>query len=158
VTDKLPFNFLWMGVIHVLLPRARFVHCRRNPIDTCWSSYCTPFVHDWAYAHDRSDLAFYYRQYLRVMRHWRAVLPPGRLLEVDYEDATATPEIVARRLVAFCGLEWDPDCLHPERNPDPVRTASMWQARQPIYRGSVERWRRYEPWLGELRQLLPGDA
>jgi hypothetical protein len=87
------------------------------------------------------------------MDHWRAVLPPGVMLEVDYEEATAAPEDVARRLVAFAGLEWDDACAKPERNADAVRTANKWEARQPVYRSSVERWRNYEPWLGELLQL-----
>jgi tetratricopeptide (TPR) repeat protein len=155
VTDKMPFNFLWIGLVHLLLPRARIIHCRRNPVDTCLSIYATHFSSDWAAASDRGGLVSYYRQYLRLMDHWRAVLPPDRLLEVDYEEATAAPEPAARRLVAFCGLEWDPACLQPERNRDVVRTASKWQARQPIYRTSVERWRNYEPWIGELRGLLP---
>jgi Flp pilus assembly protein TadD len=156
VTDKMPFNFLWIGLVHLLLPKARFVHCRRNPIDTCLSIYQTQLSHNWGYASDRADLVSYHRQYVRLMEHWRAVLPSDRLLEVDYEDATAAPEAVARRLVAFCGLEWDPACLQPERNRDAVKTANKWHARQPIYRTSVERWRNYEPWIGELRQLLPG--
>jgi tetratricopeptide (TPR) repeat protein len=155
VTDKLPFNFSRIGLIHLLFPKARIIHCRRNPIDTCLSIYTTFFLDVWPFANNRGDLAFYYREYLRLMQHWRTVLSPGCLLEVDYEDVTATPEATARRLVAFCGLEWDPACLHPERNPDAVQTASVWQARQPIYRRSVERWRNYEPWLGELRELLP---
>jgi tetratricopeptide (TPR) repeat protein len=153
VTDKMPFNFLWVGLVHAVLPKARIVHCRRNPVDTCLSIYTTHFAQDWGFASDRGDLAAYYRQYVRLMNHWREVLPRDRLLDVDYEDATAAPEPTARRLVAFCGLDWDPACLEPERNPDAVRTASKWQARQPIYRTSVERWRNYEPWLGELRDL-----
>jgi tetratricopeptide (TPR) repeat protein len=154
VTDKMPFNFLWIGLVHLLFPNARVIHCRRNPIDTCLSIYSTQFTQSWGYASERGDLAFYYRQYLRLMEHWRAVLPPDRFLDVDYEDATAAPEGAARRLVAFAGLEWDAACLQPERNPDAVKTASTWQARQPIYRSSVERWRNYEPWIGELRSLL----
>jgi len=153
VTDKMPFNFLWIGLVHLLLPRARIIHCRRNPFDTCLSMYQTQFAQNWGFASDRGDLAAYYRQYLRLMDHWRAVLPADRLVDVDYEDATSDPEATARRLVAFCGLPWDPACLSPERNPDAVRTASKWQARQPIYRSSVERWRHYEAWLGELREL-----
>ena len=155
VTDKMPFNFLWLGVVHLLFPNARVVHCRRNPIDTCLSIYSMQFSSKWGFAGDRANLAFYYRQYLRLMEHWRAVLPANRLLDVDYEEVTADPETAARRLVAFCGLDWDPACLQPEQNRDAVKTASLWQARQPIYRHSVERWRHYEPWLGELRQLLP---
>jgi tetratricopeptide (TPR) repeat protein len=153
VTDKMPFNFLWVGIVHLLLPRARIVHCRRDPIDTCLSIYQTQFAQSWGFASDRGDLAAYYRQYLRLMDHWRAVLPADRFVDVDYEDATRDPEATARRLVEFCGLPWDPACLQPERNPDAVRTASKWQARQPIYRSSVERWRNYEAWLGELRDL-----
>jgi len=158
VTDKMPFNFLWLGLVHLIFPNARVVHCRRNPIDTCLSIYTNHFATRWEFASDRGDLAFYYRQYLRLMDHWRTVLPSDRLLEVDYENVTADPEGSARRLIAFCGLDWDPACLQPERNLDAVRTASLWQARQPIYRRSVERWRHYEPWLGELRQLVPEDA
>ena len=153
VTDKMPFNFLWIGLVHLLLPNARIIHCRRNPIDTCLSIYMTHFTENFGFASERGDLVFYYRQYLRLMDHWRAVLPSTRLHEVDYEDATAVPEETARRLVAFCGLDWDEACLRPERNPGAVKTASVWQARQPIYRSSVERWRNYEPWLGELRTL-----
>jgi tetratricopeptide (TPR) repeat protein len=155
VTDKMPFNFLWIGLLQLLLPDARIIHCRRNPVDTCLSIYTTHFASNWAGTSDRGDLVAYYRQYSRLMRHWHAVLPPDRLLDVDYEDATAAPEPVARRLIAFCGLDWDPACLQPDRNRDVIRTASTWQARQPIYRSSVERWRSYEPWLGALRELLP---
>ena len=90
-----------------------------------------------------------------MMAHWREVLPADRLLEVDYEEATRDPEGTARRLVAFCDLPWDDACLRPDRNADVVKTASKWQARQPVYRTSVERWRNYEPWLGELRELQP---
>ncbi len=155
VTDKMPFNFLWIGLVHLLLPNARIIHCRRNPIDTCLSIYMTQFNENFGFASERGDLAFYYRQYLRLMSHWRAVLPANRLHELDYEDATSAPEETARKLVAFCGLAWDETCLRPEKNPGAVRTASVWQARQPIYRSSVERWRNYEPWLGELRTLCP---
>ncbi|MGD0676099.1 MAG: sulfotransferase [Polyangiaceae bacterium] len=153
VTDKMPFNFLWVGLVHMLLPKARIVHCRRNPIDTCLSIYSTYFAEHWGFASDRGDLAAYYRQYVRLMNHWRTVLPAACLIDVDYEQATAAPVETARRLIRFCGLEWDPACVSPDRNPDAVRTASRWQARQPIYRTSVARWRNYEPWLGELLGL-----
>jgi hypothetical protein len=155
-TDKMPFNFFWLGLVHRLFPRARFVHCRRHPVDTCLSIYTTQFGVSWPFASSRADLALYYRLYARLMDHWRAVIPPERLLEVDYEDVVADPDASARRLVAFAGLPWDDACLAPEKNPDAVRTANKWQARQPVYRTSTERWRRYEPWLGELRELLAG--
>jgi tetratricopeptide (TPR) repeat protein len=154
VTDKLPLNLMWLGLIHLVFPRARIIHCRRHPVDTCLSIYFTQFLHRPAFASDRGDLVFQYREYERLMQHWRAVLPAERFLEVDYSDVVADPEASARRLIAFCGLPWDDACRRPENNQRVVKTASMWQARQPVYRTSVERWRRYEPWLGELRELL----
>ncbi len=155
VTDKDPFNFLRAGLIRLTLPGARFIHCRRDPIDICLSIYFTRFATPQAFAYDRGDLVFYYRQYERLMAHWRSVLPADRLMEVDYEALTAEPEHETRRLIAFTGLDWDDACLAPERNQRVVRTASIWQARQPVYRTSVERWRNYEPWLGELASLRP---
>lgn len=153
VTDKNPFNFLHLGAIRLALPHARFIHVRRDPIDTCLSIYFTRFATPQAFAYDRGDLVFYYRQYERLMAHWRAFIPADRLLEIDYESLIANRESLTRRMIAFCGLPWDAACLAPESNPRLVRTASVWQARQPVYRTSVERWRRYEPWLGELSQL-----
>jgi hypothetical protein len=153
VTDKNPFNFLHLGAIRLALPGSRAIHCRRDPIDTCLSIYFTRFATPLAFAYDRSDLVFYYRQYERLMAHWRALIPTDRLLEIDYEALIADREPLTRRMIAFCGLPWDDACLAPEGNSRLVRTASIWQARQPVYRTSVERWRRYEPWLGELRQL-----
>jgi hypothetical protein len=156
VTDKNPFNFLYIGFIHLALPQARFIHCRRDPVDTCLSIYFTRFAMPQPFAYDRGDLVFYYQQYQRLMAHWRTVLPPGRLLEIDYETLIAERERETRRMIDFCGLEWDDECLTPERNQRVVRTASLWQARQPVYPGSVGRWRRYEPWLGALGELRAG--
>jgi tetratricopeptide (TPR) repeat protein len=153
-TDKMPFNFFWVGLVHLLLPRARFVHCRRDPVDTCLSIFTTPLPAYGGFASRPGDLASYYRQYRRLIDHWRVTLPPGRLLDVDYEELVMSPERTARRLVEFAGVDWDPACLRPEDNPDPVRTASSWQARQPVYRSSVERARRYEPWSTALRDIL----
>lgn len=155
VTDKLPLNLMWIGLIHLVFPRARIIHCRRHPVDTCLSLYFTQFLQRTDFAHDRGDLVFRYREYERLMRHWRDTLPAERFLEVDYAAVVADPEASARRLIEFCGLDWDDACLRPEDNQRVVKTASMWQARQPVYRTSVERWRNYEPWLGELRSLLP---
>jgi tetratricopeptide (TPR) repeat protein len=153
-TDKMPFNFLWLGLVYLLFPNARILHSRRNPIDTCLSLYATPFRTSWRFTGALGDLASYYRLYVRIMDHWRSVIPPDRLLDVDYEDVAAEPTRNAMRLVEFCGLDWDAACARPDKNPDAVKTASCWQARQPVYRTSVERWRRYEPWIGELRELL----
>jgi tetratricopeptide (TPR) repeat protein len=155
VTDKQPFNHIRLGLIHLLLPQARIIHCRRHPVDTCLSMYFTYFKGRMDFAWAKADLAFAYRQYARLMEHWRAVLPRESFLEVDYEDLIADREAVTRRLIAFSGLDWHAACLSPERNERTVNTASLWQARQPVYSTSVARWRRYEPWLGELRELLP---
>lgn len=154
VTDKMPFNFAHLGVIRQVFPRAAIVHCRRHPIDVCLSIFSTNFDAAFDFAADRGSLVFFYREYLRLMAHWRAVLPPERFIEVDYEALVADPEPQTRRLIAACGLSWDDACLSPHRNQRQISTASLWQARQPIYRTAVERWRRYEPWLQELRLLL----
>lgn len=154
VTDKMPFNFAHLGVIRQLFPCATIVHCRRHPVDTCLSNYATNFQVSYDFAADRGSLVAFYREYQRLMAHWRDVLPSDRFIEVDYEELVADPEPVTRALVATCGLDWNDSCLAPHRNPRAIATASLWQARQPIYRTSVERWRRYEPWLGELRDLL----
>ena len=138
-----------------MLPGARIIQCRRHPVDTCLSIYFTHFKQVIGFATDKADLAGAYQQYARLMDHWRMVLPPGRFLEVDYEALIADREAVTRRLIAFTGLDWDDACLQPERNQHAVVTASRWQARQPVYATSVGRWRHYEPWLGELRCLLP---
>ena len=158
VTDKMPFNFGLLGVIRQVFPRAAIVHCRRHPVDTCLSIFSTGFETTIDFAGDRGSLVFFYRQYQRLMAHWRDVLPADRFIEVDYEALVADPEPLTRRLVATCGLAWNDACLAPHRNRRRITTASVWQARQPIYRTSVERWKRYEPWLGELRALLPDGA
>jgi tetratricopeptide (TPR) repeat protein len=155
VTDKMPQNFLNIGLIHQVFPRARIIHSRRDAIDTCLSIYFTNFAALPDLAFDRVGIVAFYEQYLRAMAHWRATLPAERFLEVDYEALVEDPEPETRRMIAFCGLEWDEACLRSERNERVIKTASMWQARQPVYKTSVERWRRYEPWLGEFRRLMP---
>ncbi len=157
VTDKAPRNFELLWLPFLALPKARIIHCRRHPVDTCLSIYFTNFLGTQDFAWDRSDLVFYYRQYERLMDHWRRVLPPHRFTEVQYETLVADGEAETRRLISFLGLDWDDACLAPERNQRVVHTASLWQARQPVYRTSMARWRRYEPWLGELRELIPAS-
>jgi hypothetical protein len=154
VTDKMPFNFLWAGLIHLAFPRATVIHCRRAAIDTALSIHQTHFHPGLAFPTGGVELVAYFRSYRRLTDHWRRVLPADRFIEVDYEDLTHAPEPAIRRIIARCGLKWDDACLRPEQNPRVVKTPSKWQTRQPIYRDSVERWRRYEPWLGPLRALL----
>jgi tetratricopeptide (TPR) repeat protein len=154
VTDKMPFNFLWAGLIHVAFPRATIIHCRRAAIDTALSIHQTHFRPGLAFPTGGAELVAYFHDYQRLIDHWRSVLPADRFIEVDYEDLTRAPEPVIRRIIAACGLAWHDKCLRPESNPRAVNTPSKWQARQPIYRTSVARWRRYEPWLGPLRALV----
>ncbi|MGD0515365.1 MAG: sulfotransferase [Terriglobales bacterium] len=154
VTDKMPFNFLWAGLIHAAFPRATIIHCRRAAVDTALSIHQTHFHPSLAFPTGGAELVAYFRSYQRLINHWRSVLPADRFIEVDYEDLTRAPEPVIRRIIAACGLAWHDSCLRPESNPRAVKTPSKWQTRQPIYRTSVERWRRYEPWLGPLRALV----
>lgn len=154
VTDKMPFNFLWAGLIHMAFPNATILHCRRHAVDTALSIHQTHFHPALIFPTGGSELVQYFHGYRKLMRHWHAVLPPDRLVEVDYEELTRTPEPVIRRIIAACGLDWHDSCLRPEANQRAVRTPSKWQARQPINRNSVGRWRRYEPWLGPLRGLF----
>jgi len=153
VTDKMPFNFLWAGLIHRAFPHATFIHCRRTPVDTALSIHQTHFHLGLAFPTGGTELVTYFRCYQRLADHWRNVLPPDRFLEIEYEELTRTPEPIIRRIISACGLTWHDACLRHERNPRAVKTPSKWQTRQPIYRSSVERWRRYEPWLGPLRVL-----
>jgi len=157
VTDKMPFNFLWAGLIHMAFPRAIIIHCRRAAIDTALSIHQTHFHPGLAFPTGGDELVAYFRSYQRMMNHWRSVLPAGCFIEVDYEELTRAPEPVIRRMIAACGLQWHDGCLRPESNKRAVKTPSKWQTRQPIYRTSVARWRRYEPWLGALRALV-GDG
>ena len=154
VTDKALENFAHLGLIHLALPNARIIHTRRDPIDTGLSCFSKLFGGDLPYSYDLGELGRYYRAYQRLMDHWRAVLPDGVLLEVDYEDATADLEVQARRIIAHCGLEWDERCLDFHRTNRWVHTASAAQVREPVYRSSVGKWRAYEPWLAPLIEAL----
>lgn len=155
ITDKLPQNFHNVGLLHVAFPRARVIHCCRNPMDTCLSIYFNNFANGMDFSFDRDWIVDYYQQYSRLAEHWRNVLPSSCLLEIEYEELVAAPEPVIRRIINFCGLEWDDACLRPEQNQRVIKTASLWQARQPIYGTSVLRWQRYKPWLGAFDRLLP---
>lgn len=154
VVDKMPTNFMQVGLIHSALPNARFIHMRRNPIDTCLSIYFQDFGSRISYANDLSDIAHFYRGYLRLMQHWRSILPPGSLLEVPYEALVEEQERWSRKMIEFVGLSWDMRCLDFQGARRSVVTASKWQVRQKISRTSVERWRHYEKHVGPLLPLL----
>jgi tetratricopeptide (TPR) repeat protein len=157
IVDKLPANFLFAGLIHLALPRARIIHVKRNAIDTCVSCYSLLFAEDQPYAYDLGELGRYYRAYDALMGHWRSVLPPGRMLEVRYEDLVEDLEGQARRLVAHCGVEWDPRCLSFHETKRPVTTASLVQVRKSIYTSSVGRSRFYGSRLKPLIDALDID-
>jgi tetratricopeptide (TPR) repeat protein len=156
VTDKMPFNFLWAGLVHLALPGCTIIHCRRTAVDTALSIHQTLFHPGLAFPTGGPKLVAYFRSYQRLTDHWRKVLPADRFLEVQYEQLAAHPEAEIRRLVAGCGLTWNDACLSPHLNPRAVRTPSKWQTRQPINGSSVARWRRYAPWLGALGALAEG--
>jgi len=153
VIDKMPANFLHLGLIHAGLPHARIIHMRRHPLDTCLSIYFQDFTHGHPYAHDLADIGHYYQQYLRVMEHWRRTLPAGAMLEVSYEDLVENQEGCSRRMLDFIGLPWDPGCLDFHRTPRTVTTFSKWQVRKPITRSSLQRWRNYAPYIAALSPL-----
>jgi hypothetical protein len=136
---------------------ARIICLRRDPMDVCLSNFRQLFATGFSYynyAYDLEDVARYYVGFDRLVAHWRAVLPPERFTEVGYEDMVADQEGQTRRLLAFCGLEWNPRCLDFHENAAPVATASSVQVRQPLYATSVGRWRRYGAGLTPMRQIL----
>ncbi len=151
--DKFPGNFLHTGLIHLILPGATIVDVRRDPLATCFSLFRQLFAHGQSYAYDFDDLAHYYRSYLALMDHFAAVLP-GRVLTLSYEALVADSEAETRRLLAHAGLAFDLGCLRFFESDRPVRTASSEQVRQPISRAGLDDWRRFEPWLGPLRDAL----
>jgi Flp pilus assembly protein TadD len=159
ITDKMPGNFLYAGLIHLALPNAAIIHAVRDPIDTCASCFSINFSRGQTHTYDLAELGRYYRHYQALMAHWHRVLPPGRIIDVHYEDLVADLEGVARRTIAHCGLTWDARCLDFHRTERSVRTASAAQVRQPIYKGSVGRWRKYEKFLGPLlAELEPSNG
>jgi tetratricopeptide (TPR) repeat protein len=153
VVDKMPMNYQALGLIHLAFPRAKIIHIRRHPVDTCLSIYATPNRNRLGWAHDKGNIASAYERYLRTMDHWKSVLPADALMEVRYEQIVTEPETTIRSMIEFCRLEWNDDCLHHENNARTVNTPSVWQVRQPVYRSSLERWKRFEPWLGPFARL-----
>lgn len=153
-TDKLPLNFKLVGLIHLVFPNAKIIHMKRDPLDTCWSCYTQSFAGAHPYTFDLTELGRYYKAYLTLMAHWREVLSPGAMLEVQYEDLVNNQEQVSRQVLDYCGLEWNDACLQFHKTQRSVRTASQYQVKQPMNRQSVLRSRKYEPMLGELLSAL----
>jgi tetratricopeptide (TPR) repeat protein len=155
VVDKMPHNFQHLGFVALMCPNARIIHCSRNPADTCWSCFQNPLNDSHSYSRGLTRLGLYYREYKRLMDHWKAVLPVP-IYELSYERLTADFETEARKVIDFLGLPWDEACLNFHTAGRTVRTFSRAQVRNPIYQSSVERWRRYEKELQPLITAL-GD-
>lgn len=154
VTDKLLTNFFFAGLIHTMFPNAKIIHTARNPVDSCLSTYTKLFKDDMPHSYDLAELGRYYGKYQELMAHWRGILPATAFTEIQYEEMVNDTETHARRLIEFCGLEWDPICLKSHESNRPVKTASVSQVRKPIYKTSVERWRRYGDSLNPLIEAL----
>ena len=154
VVDKMPDNYQYAGWIPLLIPQAKIVHIRRDPRDTCFSCFATNFANGHRYSFDQVTLARHYDRYRRWMAHWRAVLPAGNLLEIDYEDLVSDLRGVTRTVLKHVGLEWDDACAQFHRNRRAVQTASFGQVSQPLYHTSVGRWRHFERHLGPLLEAL----
>ena len=158
VTDKLLTNYYFVGLLHTLFPKAKIIHTMRSPVDTCYSSYTKLFKDDMPHSYDFKDLGRYYGKYYELMAHWRKVLPPGVMLDVQYESVVGDTEAKAKEIIAFLGLEWDERCLKFHESDRPVKTASVSQVRKPLYTSSVERWRRYGDGLLPLVESLEASG
>lgn len=155
ITDKMPANFMALGLIHLMLPRARVIHVQRNPADICLSAFTKNFnSNSQIHSYDLREMGQFYVDYARLMEHWHQVLPAGAFYNVRYEELVAEPEAMTRGLVEYCGLSWDEACLTPHKTQRNVKTASVTQVREPVYTTSVERWRRYEKHLAPLLDAL----
>lgn len=153
VTDKLPFNFMHLGLIPLIFPNATIVHCRRDPLDNCMSCYFTNFAEEIQFTNDLGRLGSYYANYHRLMEHWKDVLPI-RIFDLHYEDLISNTELTIRNLLLHCDLDWEDACLKFYLTERGIRTPSRWQVRQPIYRNSVARWRNYQQHLDPLKRAL----
>ena len=153
VTDKMPQNFLYLGIIELLFPQAHVIHCIRDPLDNCLSCFFQNFGATHSYTYDLESLGRYYKEYQRLMQHWHAVLNIS-MLDVHYEALVSDPENVTRSLLEFCDLEWDDRCLRFYENERIVNTLSHEQVRLPVYTRSVGRWKHYEPYIQPLIDYL----
>jgi len=154
VTDKEPFNYRLLGFLRLILPNAKIIHCMRDPVDTCMSSYKRLFGAGMFFSYDLQDLGNYYNSYRKLMDHWRAVLPRQSMFEVQYEDLVADQEGKTRELLSFCGLPWEEQCMNFHENERAVRTPSFAQVRQPIYKTAVASSRKYYPYIQPLLETL----
>lgn len=153
VVDKNPANSIVAGLIHLALPNVPIIRMQRNMVDVALSAWTTPMQTTAPFICDRGAIVYAFKEMVRLMAHWRSVIPSNTYLEVRYEELVDQPEHFTRLMIQHCRLPWDDACLQPENNQRNVKTPSFWQVRRPIYKTSKERWRKYEPWLGELAEL-----
>ena len=156
ITDKLLTNYFFLGLINLLFPKAKVIHTRRDPVDTCLSGFTKLFKDDMPHSYDLSELGRYYGKYRELMEYWETVLPEGFMTTVVYEDVVADMETQAKRLIEFLGLPWDKKCIDFHKSDRPVKTASVAQVRKPIYKTSVQRWKKYGPGLQPLVDAIDG--
>jgi tetratricopeptide (TPR) repeat protein len=157
ITDKMPLNFPNIGLIHLLFPKALIIHCSRDPIDTCLSCFTNNFGSRLKFSNSLADLAEYYSTYLGLMKHWNAVLDPP-VFHLQYEELVTNPGNEIPRLIRYCGLPWNDQCLSPHLASRPVTTASRWQVRRPIYKSAVSRAANYGAHIALLRERLNADC
>ena len=155
ITDKMPNNFLHIGFIMMLFPNARIIHCKRHPLDSCLSIYFTMFVNQHRYSFDLKNIGHWYKDYLHLMEHWNKLFG-DKILTIEYDDTVNNLEGTAKKMIDFCGLEWDENCLDYHQAQRDVSTASLWQVRQPVYKTSLDRWKRYDKHIGPLKEILAG--
>jgi tetratricopeptide (TPR) repeat protein len=153
IVDKYPINYVHLGLVAILFPNAKIIHCQRGPLDVAISCYTVLFKLGNDFTNDLMNFGLYYKEYQRLMTHWSTALPAG-YFELQYEDLIREPEAVTKRLIAFCDLPWEEECLRFDRNKRTVLTPSNWQVRQKLYDTSVERWKNYEKHLLELKSFL----
>ncbi|MFL6722726.1 MAG: sulfotransferase, partial [Sphingomicrobium sp.] len=156
ITDKLLTNYFFVGLIHLLYPKAKFIHTLRDPVDTCLSGFTKLFKDDMPHSYDLGELGRYYRKYQELMAHWEKVLPKGTIKTVVYENVVSNTEKEAKELIAFLGLKWNDKCLEFHKSDRPVKTASVAQVRKPIYKTAVKRWKKYGAGLKPLADAIEG--
>lgn len=155
VIDKAITNFFYAGIMHMIYPKARFIHIRRHPLDCCLSAFFRNFnKNSQPYTNNMTDLGMVYAMYCQLMDHWHRVLPQGKILDVVYEDIVEDMEMQARQVIDYLGLPWNDACLKFHESKKVVKTASLQQVRQPIYKSSMESWKRYEKHIGPLAKAL----
>ena len=155
--DKMPNNFRHLGLIHLILPNAKIIDARRSAMACCFSNFKQLFASGQEFTYGLEEIGRYYRTYVELMAHWDTVLP-GKILRVEHEDVVDDLEANVRRILDFCGLEFEPRCIEFYKTERSVRTASSEQVRQPIFKEGIDQWRHFEPWLGPLKATLDADA